>query len=125
VRSITFPDAEDEHPGEIIKHYPDGHREIVRLENDKEVCVRSIGKTDGGVNLLSQDIWPRVYGATAILTGCGVIWKRRIGVGIRGRAPSFYINGAGAVLIGLLAILFGIYVCLHPHMAIFEPRYLR
>ena len=36
--------SEDHRPGEIIKHYPDGHREIVRLENDKEVCVRSIGK---------------------------------------------------------------------------------
>ncbi len=36
--------SEEDHPGEIIKHYPDGHREIVRLENDKEVCVRPIGK---------------------------------------------------------------------------------
>jgi hypothetical protein len=36
--------SDDEHPGEIIKHYPDGRREIVRLEDDEEVCVRPLGK---------------------------------------------------------------------------------
>ncbi|MGC8495260.1 MAG: hypothetical protein ACP5SH_26390 [Syntrophobacteraceae bacterium] len=34
--------SENDYPGEIIKHYPDGHREIVRREHGREVFVRSI-----------------------------------------------------------------------------------
>ena len=33
---------DDDYPGEIVKHYPDGRREIVRREDDKEVFVRAI-----------------------------------------------------------------------------------
>jgi hypothetical protein len=40
-RPIYYSD--DEYPGETVKHYPDGHREIVAYDKDyKQVFVRKI-----------------------------------------------------------------------------------
>lgn len=34
--------ADPNYPGEIVKHYPNGKREIVRREEGKEVFVRAL-----------------------------------------------------------------------------------
>ncbi len=41
-RPIYYSD--DENPDEIVKEYPDGRREIVRYEDEKEVFVRSLAE---------------------------------------------------------------------------------
>lgn len=66
------------------------------------------------MNSMFLEIWPYIWGSGVILIGCFFVWKREIGIGIRGKAPLFYIDGVFAVILGLLTILIGIYFLVNP-----------
>lgn len=51
--------------------------------------------------------WEQIWSGGLIAVGVYWIIKRNVAVGIEGRAPSFYVKGKGAVLLGIAAILVG------------------
>lgn len=53
-------------------------------------------------------------GVIAIVVGARWIVKRSIEVGIEGRTPAFILRGGVAVLLGIIAILLGVYILWNP-----------
>jgi hypothetical protein len=62
------------------------------------------------MNLRFSHIW------SIALIAAGAYWliKKKVGVGIEGRKPSFFVQGLWATIIGLIAIAVGVYLLLHP-----------
>lgn len=61
-----------------------------------------------------DNVWPYVWSLGLIIIGIYIITKRKIEVGILGRPPVFYLKGRSAIIIGLLAVLVGLFVLLNP-----------
>ena len=54
--------------------------------------------------------WNLIWGVGVILVGIYWVIKRSVPVGIDGRKPSFIAKGKWAVLLGVAAIILGLYV---------------
>jgi len=54
----------------------------------------------------------QLWGIGLIIVGLVWMYRRQIGLGIEGRAPSLYVNGKVAFALGLIALLVGIYFVL-------------
>lgn len=54
------------------------------------------------------------FGVIAIAVGVRWIVKRSVEVGIEGRAPTFILREGVAVLLGVIAILIGVYILWNP-----------
>lgn len=66
---------------------------------------------------LYSAIWGyRVAGLLAIIFGVRALVGRRIPYGIEGRAPSGYLTGASAVIVGLLTGALGVLFIVAPHL---------
>jgi hypothetical protein len=50
----------------------------------------------------------RVLGVVGAAHGLAMVWSRTIPVGIEGRAPSFHVTGASAIVAGLLVAAAGL-----------------
>lgn len=51
-----------------------------------------------------------LWGVGVVLVGVVWICKRKVGVGIEGRKPAFYVTGPAAIFLGAIAIPIGLYV---------------
>ena len=56
--------------------------------------------------------WNLVWGVGVILVGVYWVIKRSVPVGIEGRDPSFIAKGKWAVLLGIIAIILGLFVAI-------------
>ena len=57
-----------------------------------------------------------VCGVIVIVVGARWIIKRHVEVGIEGRSSAFILRGYAAMLLGLIAILIGIYILWNPRV---------
>jgi len=62
----------------------------------------------------------RVVGVLALVGGVRSLRERRVGVGIEGYEPSFYLTGRAAVVASLLGILLALVLLLYPEALIRE-----
>jgi len=58
--------------------------------------------------------WNLIWGIGAILIGLYWVVKRSVPVGIEGRKPSYIAKGKYAVVLGITAIIIGLYVATNP-----------
>lgn len=55
-----------------------------------------------------------IAGMGVIAAGIYWIITRRVGIGIEGRPPAFFVRGNAAVLLGVIAVLIGTYILWNP-----------
>lgn len=60
----------------------------------------------------------KVLGVACIATGLLWMCRQSVPVGAEGREPSFYLNGWGAVLAGLLMLVVGVMLLIYSGMAV-------
>lgn len=60
----------------------------------------------------------KVLGVTCVATGLLWMFRRSIPVGIEGRAPSFYLEGWGAIFAGLAILAVGVLMLVYSAVAV-------
>ena len=56
--------------------------------------------------------WNQIWGSGVIVVGIVWILKKNIPIGFELRPPSFYAKGKWAIILGILAIAFGLFIAL-------------
>ena len=67
-----------------------------------------------------QSVGWRALGGVQLFLSFYVIFKKRIGVGVQGYEPSFYITGIPAVLIGLFSAAIAIMLIFFPEETVIK-----
>ena len=65
--------------------------------------------------LLGPEWFVRALGSLCIIHAIEVTWKRRVGVGIRGRVPSFYLGPVASLIYAFAIGAVGLVAVVMPH----------
>ncbi|PTT72178.1 MULTISPECIES: hypothetical protein [unclassified Caulobacter] len=56
------------------------------------------------------------FGIFQFICGCVVVYRQELGVGVEGKPPTFYVRGLLAILLGIGAMILGVFLILWPHL---------
>jgi hypothetical protein len=62
--------------------------------------------------MIMQFGWNQIWGIGVILVGIYWIINENIPVGIEGRPPEYFVRGKWKIILGILAILLGLFIAL-------------